>query len=187
MFIKDSFNYEIKKYFNKNYQYWYQASWTAASAGLGSLITEAFFDREPKTFIINILQVGLWFGIIGAFILIGVYISQKKLQHLNVDYLEISKEVIFPGFCAGFCAGSIAQILFSFYQTDLNKIICWGVAGLILAYIISKKFKNVDIKSCTIYGALGGVIGGFLFILISNIITDVMGRLIGISLIGLSI
>ena len=59
MYIKDYFIKEIKNYFNNYYQYWYQASWTAASAGIGSLFTETLFERGPNNFFANIEDVNL--------------------------------------------------------------------------------------------------------------------------------
>jgi len=159
--------------------------WGASGGIVGSLIGEIIkFDAEPNILALAI-RVGIWFGIIGIFISITLLVGYSWYLKRGLRMMQSIKEGILPGFIAGFIAGAIAQSTYTIIgPTEFLRAICWGIAGGLLGFGLSFRIPNLGHLRGLGGGAIGGVIGGCLFILFTFLIGLTAGRLLGIAAIG---
>jgi hypothetical protein len=159
--------------------------WGAIGGSLASLLTELIFQKNTySTFILSILEVGLWFGLISSSISASLLMGQS--QHLK-GYPQIKLSLmqgLVPGFIAGLIAGMVAQGIFSIHQTEFIRVICWGIAGGLLGFGLSYRIPNLGRWRGLTGGGFGGIAGGGLFILFSVLFGDLLGRFFGIAAIG---
>jgi hypothetical protein len=137
---------------------------------------------------ISIIKLGVWFGIIGAVICIGILIGQQlyfKKQSLVGPAIKLGAPF---GFLAGAVAGATAQFLFRVIgPTEVLRVVCWGIAGGMLGYVLSFRIPNLGRKNGLIGGITGGLLGGILFLIFVQLMGNVTGRLSGNAAIGFCI
>jgi Ca-activated chloride channel family protein len=135
-------------------------------------------------------SIGLRFGIFGAGITTAVFVVQRVLLGAE-DFLSDSIKPILAGSVLGFVAGAAAQYFYSFANFigidagELPRIVAWAMAGGGLGIAISLAVPNLKMLRSFFYGTLGGAAGALGFLLICAIASDVGGRLVGTSIIGL--
>jgi len=160
--------------------------WGAGGAALSSLLSEQFANHGRSTSLAqSVFEVGLWFGIIGAFIALAILAAQSF--YLKRGFRDLKPLLVGAGLglIAGAVAGSIAQLVYGIGgQGEFLRIICWGIAGGLLGIVLSLRIPNLGRLRGLQGGALGGVIGGCLFILFAWIFGGAVGRLIGTAAIG---
>lgn len=161
------------------------AAWGALGGTAGSLIGEIVDFHQRASFMKRIVDVALWFGIIGALIALALLCAQvfylRRLFRLQKSILAGAG----LGFISGGAAGAIAQATYSIIgPTEVLRVICWGIGGGLLGAALSYWIPNLGRKRGFCGGSLGGVIGACLFILFSATFTEVLGRLTGVAAIG---
>lgn len=158
----------------------------------GNLITEPFmqFDRisGSEPFFESVLSTARWFGLVGggisAAIMFGYYYYVKGKPQIKQAF----KHGGLFGLIAGAISGAIAESIYSgIGPNELLRIICWGIAGSLLGLALSKRIPNLGMLRGTGGGAVGGVLGGCLFILFAYNLSGTVGRLAGCAAIGLAI
>lgn len=172
----------VKENYQKALQF---GAWGAMGGAVGSLLAE-FVGRESSQSIIAIvIEVGMWFGVIGGMIAIALLMGYSSYLKRGWRMGEAIKKGILPGILAGFIAGAIAQFTYtSIGPTEVLRVICWGIAGGLLGFGLSFRITNLGKIRGFSGGGIGGMIGGILFIFISFFLGQVIGRLLGISAIG---
>jgi hypothetical protein len=150
---------------------------------IGEIIQIAM--NGPQTLIMVILEVGLWFGIIGAGISVVILVAQYFYLKQKFLIVPAAKTGLPVGFLAGALAGGLAQGLYSFIgPTEFLRVICWGIAGGLLGVGLSLRIPNLGKVKGLFGGMAGGVIGGNLFSIFSYSLGQVIGRLSGTAAIG---
>lgn len=171
----------IKENYSKALQF---GGWGALGGAVGSLLGELMANKPSTSFLVTILETGIWFGLIGGAIAIFLLIGYSSYLKRGWRIGESTKKGILPGILAGFLAGAIAQLAFLTGPTEFLRVICWGLAGGLLGFGLSFRIPNLGKIRGLSGGGIGGIIGGILFIVISILLGEVMGRLLGISAIG---
>ncbi len=180
----------------------------AVGAFVGWLITEPFFNEHSAPEGQLLLSAATWFGVV--YLCVGVAFGVAEGLSTRVWQKIVTKGLVGGaiGFVGGFVGGMLAQGVYSamrsgqpvvpvissaeFYRLMLARAIGWGLAGC-----FAGPGQGLAIGSWrkAVYGALGGLVGGFggglLFDPIS-VLTEVGGhgsgalsRAIGLTVVGL--
>lgn len=164
----------------------------AAGGFAGNLITEPFmqFDRisGSASFFDSVLSTARWFGLVGggiaAAIMFGYYYYVKGQPHIK----QALKNGGLFGLISGAISGAIAESIYTgIGPNELLRVICWGIAGSLLGIALSKRIPNLGMLRGAGGGAVGGVLGGCLFILFAYNLSGTVGRLAGCAAIGFAI
>jgi uncharacterized membrane protein YeaQ/YmgE (transglycosylase-associated protein family) len=159
------------------------AKYGAIGGVIGDIANE-FIPEITNVLIYSALQ----FGFIGTFIVATLLYGQNKYLKKKKIFERSIFINGFYGFLGGALAGLIAQFVFNFNsQSELLRIICWGIAGGILGYRVSTRIPNVTKLQGSLSGFVGGFVGGFLFIIISHSLGRLFGGIVGVAVIGSAI
>ena len=133
--------------------------------------------------------VAVWGAVFSSGILLGltwaleVYAGHKRPSGMKM------RDALVSGLLAGAIAAGIAQAVFMARQfTGYGGIFfqsgCWGLAGAILGWRLSRAIPNLGAGRAALAGLIGGTIGGMGFIVMSALFTEVIGRALGIGILG---
>lgn len=155
---------------------------------LGSLIAEPFFYFDgfgSTSFWTTLMGTASRFGIVGAGIAIAILAGYFYYFKRRLQIQRAIKNVGLFGFLAGGIAGAIAQGIYSGVgPSEPLRVLCWGLAGSLLGLALSKRIPNLGLWRGLGGGAVGGILGGCLFILFTYLLSRTAGRLIGLGTIG---
>jgi len=162
------------------------------SGALGAFVAE-IFPHQKDTYFALILFTALWAAVVGMVIAIGLFWAIDVYSRRLTDWPALLKKAIPSGLIAGAISGSIAQAIFGLTQfpdTTVQLIFqagCWGIMGCLLCLSLSYSMRNLGSKKAIIAGAVGGIIGGFGFLLVSYFLANTLGRMVGIGILGASL
>jgi len=133
--------------------------------------------------------VAIWGAVFATGILLGltwaleIYAGRKGLSAAKLRGALVS------GLVAGAIAGGVAQAVFMAHNfTGMGRFFfqsgCWGIAGLILGWRISGSIPNLGAGRAALAGLIGGWIGGMGFLIVSGLLAEVLGRALGIGILG---
>ena len=133
--------------------------------------------------------VVVWGAVFSSGILLGltwaleVYAGHKRPSGKKI------RGAFGSGLLAGAIAAGIAQAVFMAHQfSGFGRFFfqsgCWGLAGAILGWRLSGAIPNLGAGRATLAGLIGGGIGGMGFIVISALFAEVIGRALGIGILG---
>jgi hypothetical protein len=173
-------------------------AWGAGGGAAGAFIAEALGiggrKQEWAGFSELVIEVGIWFAIIGALIALGILLGQEKYGGRPLPLAvrgSIARRLVVGtafGGLSGFVAGAIAQALYTgIGATEALRVICWGVAGGSLGFALSFRIPNLTRSRGLTGGFAGGIVGGLVFIAINLVGSQVFARLLGIAAIGFAI
>jgi hypothetical protein len=160
------------------------------SGALGALIAEIVPLGTANNVFILIIEVALWAALCATIISIGLRWAIDFYNHRQTDWSVLLWKAIPSGLIAGAISGGIAQTIFGLLQFPETIVQlsfqagCWGIMGCLLGMSSSYYIRNLGSKKATIAGAVGGIIGGFGFLLVSSILVNTFGRIVGIGIIG---
>ena len=146
-------------------------------------------ERTSESMLALIASSALWGALIAVGILIGltwaldIYAGRTRPSGVKL------KGAIGSGLVAGAIALGIAQAVYGahgfsgmggfFFQSG-----CWGLAGAILGGRISRAIPNLKSGRAMLAGFIGGGAGGMGFLIISGLLVAVLGRAIGVGILG---
>jgi len=161
---------------------------------IGALIAEPielyFNSAIPRAYFILILQVILWAGLAAAFISAGLHVAIKVYNRRTIEWWPLAKKSIPAGFLAGAISGGIAQAIFGLtpfsdvFIQELFRAVCWAIFGAILGWRLSYSIPNLGVKKAVMAGLGGGFIGAIGFIIVSGLLVQTLGRMLGIGILG---
>jgi len=170
------------------------AIWGAVGGAVGSLISEPIHSLAKNydftSLSASLLEVGFWFGVIGACIAVGLLMAISQYLKRGFQISQALQGGIWVGLLAGAAGGVIAQYTYhTIGSTDFLRIVCWGIAGSLLGLGLSFRIPNLEQWRGTVGGLTGGLLGGSLFVLVVSISeeAELVGRILGTMAIGLSI
>jgi MFS family permease len=158
---------------------------------LGALLAEVV-NHSAETYAEVIVQTGLWFGIVASVLAMALFVVGEWHQRRELRPPRALTVLCF-GALAGFIAGGVAEAAF---QTDIGSLtfrnyvlrtLCWGLAGALLGALLSRSVPNLGFKRGIAAGLVGGALGGICFLLVSSVLPDVAGRVVGIAALGLAL
>ena len=161
-----------------------------AGGVFGALVAEQTSFQNVGGSVIRLVGgTAVWGAVFASGILLGltwaleVYAGHKRPSGKKMWGAVAS------GLLAGAIAAGIAQAVFMAHQfTGLGRFFfqsgCWGLAGAILGWRLSRAIPNLGAGRAALAGLIGGTIGGMGFIVISALLTEVIGRALGIGILG---
>src|SRR5579871_670298 len=164
------------------------AEFGALGGAAGSLLTEVIRDTSRSSAVVLMVWVGLWFAVIGCCIATAITFAQFRYLRERSSLSEAFRSMALFASTSGFVAGAVAQGSYTTVgPTEPWRVVCWGIAGGLLALALSYRIPNLPRLKAVLGGSIGGAIGGGLFICMSSLASQILGRLFGIASIGFSI
>jgi MFS family permease len=161
-----------------------------AIGGLSGAVMGELVNGEYGSILAIVAFTGLWAGMAGALIAVALACA-GEIYHRKE---QISMHIIWPslrsGFIAGVVAGAIAQVVFAMpilSDSWLRMVFqagCWGVMGGMLGLGFARFMPNMSRTKGFLGGIAGGMLGGALFLGASMFLPDLVGRLLGLSILG---
>jgi len=168
----------------------------AIIAAIGALIGElvstnlGLFGRNNfVSYIKLVVNVGLWAGLIGLGISVGLIITQTVYLKKKLVIEKIFTSALM-GIFVGMISGAVAQIIFGFTSNIstlveiISRVLCWGILGWGLGLGVSLYIPNYSKVKAMLAGLIGGIIGGAIFRAIIEVSPDTIGRVISITIMG---
>ncbi len=161
-----------------------------AGGVFGALVAEQTSFQNVGGSVIRLVGgTSIWGAVFASGILLGltwaleVYAGHKRPSGKKMWDAFVS------GLLAGAIAAGIAQAVFMAHQfTGFGRFFfqsgCWGLAGAILGWRLSRAIPNLGAGRAALAGMIGGTIGGMGFIVMSALFTEVIGRALGIGILG---
>jgi hypothetical protein len=162
------------------------------SGVVGALVANIFSINYPQPIFFGIFMTALWAGIFSIFIATGLFDAIDIYCRRKTDWLELLKKSVPSGFIAGAISGGIAQTIYGPLSESISdawvhflfQSACWGLAGLILGWVLSKSIPNLGARRAIYAGAVGGFLGGAGFLIVSSFLTYTPGRMLGVGIMG---
>jgi len=155
---------------------------------VGALVAE--FGPDFRNGLLTITaSVALWSGISAAWITVGLF-AAGEIYNRRPFKVAIYFKGMIAGIIAGVIAGFVAQAVFNFsdpstfFGNVVVRVLCWGVMGAILGWRLSVVIPNLGWRRGISAGALGGVIGGLAFLGVNTLLPELLGRTVGIGMLG---
>lgn len=130
------------------------------------------------------------FAIIGGCIGLAIVAGYANYMKRGFQVADSINGGALPGLIAGAVAGALAEFLFgALGRGDFVRVLCWGVAGGLLGLGLSYRIQNLGLWRGLGGGAVGGLLGGALFVTLGRIfqMSGTTGRLAGFAAIGFCI
>jgi hypothetical protein len=161
----------------------------------GALLAELVEVSRPRyyTSIFKVmLYTALWFGALTSVLAAALVVAAEWYQRRDLGPRRVGNAFLF-GALAGFIAGAVAEAVFQQkigslqFQNYVLRTFCWGLAGSLVGALLSRTVPNLGLKRGSAAGFLGGAIGGIAFLLVSSVLPATLGRLVGISALGIAL
>lgn len=153
-----------------------------AGGAIGSLLAEVV---DNLSFLHVIINTTLWAAVFSSVMTLGLFWAVEIYNRKPRLSTEVIKTAVFSGLVAGALGGGIAELVYR--ANPHSKILqasCWGIAGLLIGWRLSSAVPNLGTKRGILAGGLGGVVGGVAFITVSSLFVEIIGRLVGIGILG---
>lgn len=163
----------------------------AVGALLAEIVSASRDSYEGGRFEI-VAFTGLWFSICSCGIAAALFVCAEWYQRRQLLAGRVLKVLLF-GAIAGFISGVVAEEIFQThfgsleFQNYVLRSFCWGLAGAIIGGLLSRTVPNLGLARGTAAGFIGGCVGGLLFVLVSNEVPEVWGRIVGVGSLGLAL
>lgn len=158
---------------------------------VGALLSELTSPGVSRVSVLaRIWGAGIWGAVFAAGILVGLIWALEIYSGRNRPSLNKLGGAVLSGLLAGAIAAGIAQAIFSahqfasFFALFVFQSGCWGIAGGILGWRFSRSIPNLGGGRAALAGLIGGWIGGMGFLIVSSLFAEVLGRALGIGILG---
>ena len=161
----------------------------AAGGAVGALGAQ-LVHAESGTILTNLFQTGAWSGISAAFIACALAWAGELYHRKEGFPAAVMWPALRAGAIAGVIAGLAGQAMFTFpiFGDSLARVAfqvaCWGLMGLLIGLRFSRFIPNMSRSRASVGGGVGGILGGGLFLAVSIFVPELVGRLLGISILG---
>ena len=157
---------------------------------VGTLVAELVTPGGVRGSVIGLVGgVALWGAVFASGRVVGLtWALEVYAGHKRPSGKKLGSAVV-SGLIAGAAAGGIAQAVFMVHQfTGFGRFFfqsgCWGLAGAILGWRLSRTIPNLGPGRAALAGLIGGWVGGMGFLIISVLLPEALGRTVGIGILG---
>jgi hypothetical protein len=164
----------------------------ALGGAVGALLAEVATRDSFESRFESVVYTGLWFSVCSSVIAAALFVCAEWYQRRQLLAGRVLKVLLF-GAIAGFLSGAVAQAVFLIhvgsleFQNYVLRSFCWGLAGAIIGGLLSRTVPNLGLMRGSAAGFVGGCVGGLLFVLVSNEVPEVWGRVVGVGALGLAL
>lgn len=162
-----------------------------AAGALGALAAEELVGvGKPGAVLSMVVEVALWAGVFGAVLSTGLFWAVEIYSRKPGIPWRLLGKAALSGILAGALAGGVAQLVFSIQMESMQlqhfllRPACWGIAGALIGWRLSRVIPNLKASRGTLAGSVGGVLGGYGFIMGCALLPQLMGRMLGVGLLG---
>jgi hypothetical protein len=162
-----------------------------AGGCIGSLVAE-LLPNFAQSLVGMVIQTSIWSAAAAALITLGLF-AAGEIYNRKLFSVGIYRKGLIAGLIAGSIAGFVAQSVFSFagepnfFNQVILRSFCWAIMGGLLGWRLSAVVPNLGFSRGVIAGSIGGFVGGIGFIISAAIFTEVLGRMVGIGVLGASL
>ncbi|GHT21137.1 hypothetical protein FACS189419_01540 [Planctomycetales bacterium] len=176
----------------------------AAAGGSGgfaaNLLSEIMMKPQQQTLGMILVHVTVWSAMICFGIGILIMIAQNILLHKPPLVLQQCVPIIAGSAIGGGIAGFLAQLFYSIsaavlfaggetvimglFHSVIARSAAWAMMGGITAFGMSYCIANLNKLWALLGGLIGGALGCIGFLILTLIVGDAAGRLIGMSILG---
>ncbi|GMO66140.1 MAG: hypothetical protein Ta2A_14180 [Treponemataceae bacterium] len=164
---------------------------SGVGAFVGDMIGEFLTNNDSQTNADLILSVGVWGAFIGLGISAALLLAQTFSTKKKPDMPQLLKTLAI-GFGVGAFSGGLAQFIFNYTQyispavRTISNALCWGVMGTGLGLSAAFYVPNYPPKRATLAGAIGGTLGGIIYVAMLGS-GGYWGSIIGVIVLGAAI
>ena len=161
-----------------------------AGGCVGSLLSELVTEGKTHSFFVTLVRMAGWGAIFAAVITLALVWAGEKYNRRPKFPKDKAWSALWSGALAGCIGSGVAQAVYSLHlaSTFWTHIIfqsgCWGIAGMLIGWRLSRFIINMPKMKAIIGGLLGGFIGGMAFLLSSSYLPEVLGRMLGLGILG---
>ncbi len=163
-------------------------------AGIGSRIAQSISSVSGNRqfaagqFRQVLLTTALWTALLAVGITLWLIIGQKLYLRQPLGFDKQIAFGVLGGLLAGLIAGGAGQLLYTGGgEGEGARVIGWTILGACIGWGISFFVPNLNRKKASIGGATGGFVGVIAFLLLSNLLSETLGRLTGAAILGFCI
>jgi len=142
----------------------------AFGGGVGALLGEACmrdFTTDSRSG--TVVHVGIVLGVVSSMVAFGVRFAIARNCNHRCPAFGQSASAIIAGALAGAVGGACAQVVYLQFETGVfqhivGRTLCWALAGLLLGSVLSLAIPNMSQWRGGLFGCLGGLLGGAVFL-----------------------
>ncbi|MBE9055319.1 VWA domain-containing protein [Sphaerospermopsis sp. LEGE 08334] len=138
-----------------------------------------------------LLRMGGWTAFLAMGISLALIMGQNRYMRLPLLTTEKGIITASGSLIAGIIAGTTGQLLFLVFSPlsniallEVGRIAGWVILGALVGGGTKFFVPNLNLKNALIGGTIGGGIGASGFLVAASIFGDILGRLVGTSILG---
>lgn len=168
------------------------ATMGAVGGSIGALVAE-IMPKFGKNGVDLALHTALWSGAFTSVLTVALFWAGEIYRRRPRLSLQMIGKSFVTGGVAGFIAGGVAQAVYSVHLDSVAlrefvfKPLCWGLMGVLIGWKFSKVIPNLGLTRGVAGGAIGGIAGGAGFVVVSNFVPELLGRMLGIGILGMAL
>lgn len=166
----------------------------ALGGAVGAALAELVLTNDSSSLSRGraVFEIGLWSAVFASVVGLSLFLAGEWHQRREIK-ADRAARVLAISAAAGFISGSGAQALYGmdFGSFELKnyalRIAVWAIMGALLGSLLSRSVPNLGLVRGAGAGAAGGALGCIAFICTSLVLPGPAGRVVGITLLGLSL
>lgn len=156
---------------------------------VGALTAELVNVKPTTNTLVSIGHVALWCAVCSVGIVLGLTWALEIYAGRKRPSRKVLLKALISGLITGAIAGGAAQGVFRLHTFSRTgqfffQAGCWGLAGGIIGWRISRLIANLGTLRGIAAGLAGGTLGGMGFLAISGHLAEAFGRSVGFGVLG---
>lgn len=149
-------------------------------------------DTLDSSFKRSVLVIGFWTALLAIGLSFALVVGQNSVLRRALVTKRQGILLTIGALIAGTVSGSASQLLFTFvaqvhFLLTAGQVLGWALLGSLLGLGMAMFIPNLQRRSATIAGAVGGFIGAIAFLSGANTLGELAGRLLGAVVLGFCI
>ena len=166
-------------------KYLYFAAAGAIGGTVGDCLTEPLlWNGDSVDLLLMTVRVGSWFAAVSSLMATCILAAEGFYMRRRVLEARILIGSL-SGFAVGMASGALGQAIFEIFgYGEPLRVVCWGISGGLLGLALGMQITNMRAWRGLLGGLAGGCVGGLAFVLVTQAVGDLGGRIAGVGLIG---